>query len=105
MEGSGVRKYCLGLIMVFILIFIGGCSMDQKNEEQQIIDKATEIAIQHFKETEHTDIVVTKTKFAPKELGGIFVIGYVKGNKERKVTATIHYNNNYEVESITLDSE
>ncbi|WP_035414561.1 hypothetical protein [Bacillus sp. UNC437CL72CviS29] len=96
-----MKQFFFSLSIVFLLSILGGCSTNDDKKQEKVINKAKEIAIQHFKETENTDIVVTKTKFAPKDLGGIFVIGHVKGNKERKVTATINYNNNYEVESIT----
>ncbi|MEY8349973.1 hypothetical protein AALF16_17030 [Bacillus cereus] len=79
--------------------------MNDDKKQEEIINKAKETAIKHFKETENIDMVVTKTKFAPNDLGGIFVIGHVKGNKNRKATATIDYENNYEVGSISLDPE
>ncbi|WP_313897319.1 hypothetical protein [Bacillus cereus group sp. BfR-BA-01380] len=76
---------------------------DKAKEEQQIVDKAKEVAIQYFKETKNLDITVTKVKFGPSDFGVIFVSGYETGNQNRKVTADINYRDNYRVESISYD--
>ncbi|PEA18358.1 hypothetical protein CN996_28130 [Bacillus cereus] len=100
-----MKKLVYAVLLFSIIFILGGCNMKNDEKEKEIINKAKETAIQHFKETKNLDIVVTETKFAPNELGGIFVIGYVKGNKERKVNATIDYEHDYYVESIGYDDE
>ena len=46
-----VREKCdIRLFFIFTLILLGGCTIDQKNEEQQIVEKANETTIKYFKE-------------------------------------------------------
>ncbi len=45
-----MKKYAIRLFFTFTLILLGGCTIDQKNEEQQIVNKAKETTIQYFKE-------------------------------------------------------
>lgn len=55
-----MKKYSIRLFIIFTLILLGGCTIDQKNEEQQIVNKATETTSQYFKEKENLDVVITK---------------------------------------------
>ncbi|EJR57121.1 hypothetical protein IIM_00230 [Bacillus cereus VD107] len=100
-----MKKLIHFFLFISIILILGGCTMENKQEQEKIISKAKETAILHFKETKNVDIVVTETQFAPNDVGGIFVMGHVKGDTNRKITATINYDNNYEVESITWDPE
>ena len=77
------EKYAIRLFFIFTLILLGGCTLDQKNEEQQIVNKATETTIQYFKEKENLDVVITKHKFAPKDFQSVWVSGHVKDDKNK----------------------
>ncbi len=44
-----MKKYAIRLFFIFTLTLLGGCTIDQKNKEQQIVNKATETTIQYFK--------------------------------------------------------
>ena len=78
-----MKKYAIRLFFIFTLILLGGCTLDQKNEEQQIVNKATETTIQYFKEKENLDVVITKHKFAPKDFQSVWVSGHVKDDKNK----------------------
>ena len=45
-----IKKISFFLLFIFILSILGGCTINQKNEEQQIVEKAQERTIQYFKE-------------------------------------------------------
>ena len=61
--------------------YFRGCTINQKNEEQQIVNKATETTIQYFKEKENLDVVITKHQFAPKDFQSVWISGHVKDDK------------------------
>ncbi|ATI51531.1 DUF1433 domain-containing protein [Bacillus cereus group sp. BfR-BA-01445] len=84
-----------------MLSILGGCTIDQKNTEQQIVNKATETTIQYFKEKENLDVVITKHKFAPKDFQSVWVSGHVKDDKNKKFSADVEYANDYHIGSIS----
>ncbi len=69
-----MKKYGIRLFFIFTLILLGGCTIDQKNEEQQIVNKATEETIQYFKKTEGLDVTITDHEFGPKRLSNYLYI-------------------------------
>ena len=75
--------------------------MDQKNEEQQIVNKSKETTIQYFKEKENLDVVITKHKFAPKDFQSVWISGHVKDDKNKTFSAAVEYANNYHIGSIS----
>lgn len=101
MEWLFVKKYAIRLFFTFTLILLGGCTIDQKNEEQQIVNKATETTIQYFREKENLDVVITKHKFAPKDFQSIWISGHVKDDKNKKFSADVEYANDYHIGSIS----
>ncbi|WP_166703640.1 DUF1433 domain-containing protein [Bacillus albus] len=96
-----MKKYAIRLFFIFTFILLGGCTIDQKNEEQQIINKATETTIQYFKEKENLDVVITKHKFAPKDFQSVWISGHVKDDKNKKFSADVEYANDYHIGSIS----
>ena len=96
-----MKKHAIRLFFIFTLILLGGCTLDQKNEEQQIVNKATETTIQYFKEKENLDVVITKHKFAPKDFQSVWVSGHVKDDKNKKFSADVEYANDYHIGSIS----
>ncbi|MGG4310552.1 DUF1433 domain-containing protein [Bacillus anthracis] len=96
-----MKKTSFFLFFIFILSILGGCTMDKKNEEQQIVNKATETTIQYFKEKENLDVVITKHKFAPKDFQSVWVSGHVKDDKNKKFSADVEYANDYHIGSIS----
>lgn len=96
-----MKKYTIRLFFIFTLILLGGCTLNQKNEEQQIVNKATETTIQYFKEKENLDVVITKHKFAPKDFQSVWVSGHVKDDKNKKFSADVEYANDYHIGSIS----
>ena len=95
------EKYGIRLFFIFTLILLGGCTINQKNEEQQIINKATETTIQYFKEKENLDIVITKHQFAPKDFQSVWISGHVKDDKNKTFSADVEYANDYHIGSIS----
>ena len=60
-EKNGIR-----LFIILTLILLGGCSMNNKtNEEKEIVAKAEEVTIKYFKEREELDVVITGHEFSP----------------------------------------
>ncbi|MBG9841055.1 DUF1433 domain-containing protein [Bacillus anthracis] len=96
-----MKKYGIRLFFIFTLILLGGCTIDQKNEEQQIVNKATETTIQYFREKENLDVVITKHKFAPKDFQSVWISGHVKDDKNKKFSADVEYANDYHIGSIS----
>ncbi|WP_306007581.1 DUF1433 domain-containing protein [Bacillus sp. MMSF_3353] len=96
-----MKKYGIRLFFIFTLILLGGCTINQKNEEQQIVNKATETTIQYFKEKENLDVVITKHKFAPKDFQSVWISGHVKDDKNKKFSADVEYANDYHIGSIS----
>ena len=96
-----MKKYAIRLFFLFTLILLGGCTIDQKNEEQQIVNKATETTIQYFKEKENLDVVITKHQFAPKDFQSVWISGHVKDDKNKTFSADVEYANDYHIGSIS----
>lgn len=96
-----MKKYGIRLFFIFTLILLGGCTIDQKNEEQQIVNKAIETTIQYFREKENLDVVITKHKFAPKDFQSVWISGHVKDDKNKKFSADVEYANDYHIGSIS----
>lgn len=96
-----MKKYAIRLFFIFTFILLGGCTIDQKNEEQQIVNKATETTIQYFKEKENLDVVITKHKFAPKDFQSVWISGHVKDDKNKTFSAAVEYANDYHIGSIS----
>ncbi len=96
-----MNKFGTKLFFIFTLILLGGCTIDQKNEEQQIVNKATETTIQYFKEKENLDVVITKHKFAPKDFQSVWISGHVKDDKNKTFSAAVEFANDYHIGSIS----
>ena len=96
-----MKKYGIRLFFIFTLILLGGCTIDQKNEEQQIVNKATETTIHYFKEKENLDVEITKHQFAPKDFQSVWISGHVKDDKNKKFSADVEYANDYHIGSIS----
>ncbi|ACO30467.1 hypothetical protein ABE42_32595 [Bacillus thuringiensis] len=96
-----MKKYSIRLFIIFTLILLGGCTIDQKNDEQQIINKAKEETIKYFKEEENVDVTITKHKFTPNDLQTIFISGYVTDDKNKEFSVAVEYANNYHISTIS----
>ncbi|MBE7127121.1 hypothetical protein [Bacillus mycoides] len=84
-----IKKISFFLFFTFILSILGGCTIDQKNTEQQIVEKAQERTIQYFKEKQDLDVVITDYRFGPSDLQGIFISGYIKNDESKTFNITI----------------
>ncbi|MEF7659507.1 hypothetical protein MQW34_05335 [Bacillus sp. ZJS3] len=97
-----MKKYAIRLFFIFTLILLGGCTMDQKNEEQQIVNKATETTIQYFKEKHNLDVVITGHSFPPNDFQTVFIDGYVKNDKSKEFSVDVEFGDgDYRVGSIS----
>ncbi|MGG0706667.1 hypothetical protein [Bacillus paramobilis] len=97
-----MKKYGIRLFFTFTLILLGGCTIDQKNEEQQIVNKATETTIQYFKEKHNLDVVITGHSFPPNDFQTVFIDGYVKGDKSKEFSVDVEFGDgDYRVGSIS----
>ncbi|MED3477133.1 DUF1433 domain-containing protein [Bacillus thuringiensis] len=95
------KKISFYFLLIFVFTTLGGCTVDNKKEEQLIIDKATETTIKYFKEKENLDVVITKHKFAPKDFQSVWISGHVKDDKNKKFSADVEYANDYHIGSIS----
>ncbi|PFC90821.1 hypothetical protein CN272_01705 [Bacillus anthracis] len=86
-----IKKISFFLLFIFILSILGGCTINQKNDEQQIVEKAQERTIQYFKEKQDLDVVITDYRFGPSDLQGIFISGYIKNDESKTFNITIEY--------------
>ncbi|WP_026590682.1 DUF1433 domain-containing protein [Bacillus sp. UNC437CL72CviS29] len=99
-----MKQLFFSLSIVFLLSILGGCTIDQKKEEQQIVDKTKEETIKYFKEIEGLDVTITEHKFGPKDFQTILISGYVTNDKSKEFTASVQYANNYHIGSISTTS-
>ncbi|MGG2933735.1 hypothetical protein ABEO66_06065 [Bacillus pacificus] len=86
-----IKKISFFLFFIFILSILGGCTINQKNDEQQIVEKAQERTIQYFKEKQDLDVVITDYRFGPSDLQCIFISGYIKNGESKTFNITIEY--------------
>ncbi|MDA2309625.1 MULTISPECIES: hypothetical protein [Bacillus cereus group] len=86
-----IKKISFFLFFIFISSILGGCTINQKNDEQQIVEKAKERTIQYFKEKQDLDVVITDYRFGPNDLQGIFISGYIKNDESKTFNITIEY--------------
>ncbi|WP_243291025.1 hypothetical protein [Bacillus sp. FJAT-47783] len=71
---------------------------ESKQKEEQMLKKAGEIAIDHFRDVEGVEIVVTNSEISSSIAPNvIFVDGYIKGDKTKEVSATVDFKDNYKV--------
>ncbi|MDC7973671.1 hypothetical protein PQ626_12385 [Bacillus sp. BLCC-B18] len=97
-----MKKYAIRLFFIFTLILLGGCTIDQKNEEQQIVNKAKETTIQYFKEKHNLDVVITGHSFPPNDFQTVFIDGYVKDDKSKEFSVDVEFGDGeYRVGSIS----
>lgn len=96
-----MKKYTIRLFFIFTLILLGGCTINQKNEEQQIINKATETTIQYFKEKENLEVTITNHRFPSNDIETIFITGHIKDDTNKKFTTSIDYKDDYNIGSIS----
>ncbi|AZJ19236.1 TPA: DUF1433 domain-containing protein [Bacillus cereus] len=95
------KKISFYLVLILILTILGGCTVKQEQEEQQIIEKAKEETIQYFKKTEGLDVSITDHEFGPKDFQTISISGYVTNDKTKEFTASVEYANNYHIGAIS----
>ncbi|NWK69012.1 DUF1433 domain-containing protein [Bacillus paramycoides] len=95
------KKNSFYFLLIFVFATLGGCTVDNKKEEQLIVDKATETTIKYFKEKENLDVVITKHEFAPKDFQSVWISGHVKDDKNKKFSADVEYANDYHIGSIS----
>ncbi|PGZ08351.1 hypothetical protein COE30_13245 [Bacillus cereus] len=86
-----MKKYSIRLFFIFTLILLGGCTIDQKNDEQQIVNQAKETTIQYFKEKHNLDVVITGHEFSPNDFQTVFIDGHVKGDKSKTFGVGVEY--------------
>ncbi|MBJ8110440.1 hypothetical protein CN575_13595 [Bacillus wiedmannii] len=97
-----MKKYGIRLFFIFTLILLGGCTIDQKNEEQQIVNRAEETTIQYFKEKHNLDVVITGHSFPPNDFQTVFIDGYVKDDKSKEFSVDVEFGDGeYRVGSIS----
>ncbi|HFK1408680.1 TPA: DUF1433 domain-containing protein [Bacillus cereus] len=89
-----MKKYAIRLFFIFTLILLGGCTIDQKNEEQQIVNKATE-------EKENLEVTITNHRFPSNDIETIFITGHIKDDTNKKFTTSIDYKDDYNIGSIS----
>ncbi|MDV5066848.1 MULTISPECIES: hypothetical protein [Bacillus] len=97
-----MKKYGIRLFFIFTFILLGGCTIDPKNEEQQIVNKAKETTIQYFKEKHNLDVVITGHSFPPNDFQTVFIDGYVKDDKSKEFSVDVEFGDGeYRVGSIS----
>ena len=86
-----IKKLVFSILYIYFKYF-RGCTMDKKNEEQQIVNKATETTIQYFKEKENLEVTITNHRFPSNDIETIFITGHIKDDTNKKFTTSIDYN-------------
>ncbi|MED1286080.1 hypothetical protein MKY70_05630 [Bacillus sp. FSL R9-9492] len=97
-----MKKYAIRLFFIFTLILLGGCTMDQKNNEEKVVKEAKTTTIKYFKEKQDLDVVITGHEFGPKDLQSIYISGHVKDDRDKTFNITIQYSGDkYTIGSIS----
>ncbi|HFJ9374251.1 TPA: hypothetical protein ACGW7B_004918 [Bacillus nitratireducens] len=97
-----MKKYAIRLFFIFTLILLGGCTMDQKNNEEKVVKEAKATTITYFKEKQDLDVVITGHEFGPKDLQSIYISGHVKDDRAKTFNITIQYSGDkYTIGSIS----
>ncbi|UNP77306.1 hypothetical protein MN033_03685 [Bacillus nitratireducens] len=86
-----MKKFGIRLFFIFTLILLGGCTIDKKNDEQQIVNKAEKVTIEYFKEKENLEVTLTSHKFAPNDFQTVFINGHVKDDKSKTFSVDVEY--------------
>ncbi|MGH0945071.1 hypothetical protein ACQVTS_28710 [Bacillus mycoides] len=86
-----MEKFGIRLFFIFTLILLGGCTIDKKNDEQQIVNKAEKVTIEYFKEKENLEVTLTSHKFAPNDFQTVFINGHVKDDKSKTFSVDVEY--------------
>ncbi|TBX75979.1 hypothetical protein E0M25_15575 [Bacillus mycoides] len=86
-----MKKFGIRLFIILTLILLGGCTMDKKNDEQQIVNKAEKVTIEYFKEKENLEVTLTSHKFAPNDFQTVFINGHVKDDKSKTFSVDVEY--------------
>ncbi|HDR7433825.1 TPA: DUF1433 domain-containing protein [Bacillus anthracis] len=95
------KKISFYFLLILVFATLGGCTINPKNDEQQIINKATETTIKYFKKTEGLDVTITDHEFGPKDFQTISISGYVTNDKTKEFTASVEYANTYHIGAIS----
>lgn len=78
--------------------------MKKKAAEQEIQTKAEKVAVQYFKTEKRWKVEVDEVKISPiTGADAVFVYGHIAGNKNKKVSVTVDYKNNYKVVGVGYD--
>lgn len=97
-----MKKFGIRLFFIFTLILLGGCTIDKKNDEQQIVNQAKETTIQYFKEKHNLDVVITGHEFPPSDFQAVFITGYVKDDKSQEFSVEVEFaGGKYKIGSIS----
>ena len=99
------------LITLLVVLGLGSCTIYQiyktthpysEKEQNEMKEKASQVAIEYFKKEKNWDITVTKVEFSTDiSRSRLEVSGYTSGDKQKKVSASIDYSNDYTVGSIS----
>ncbi|EMA6344694.1 DUF1433 domain-containing protein [Bacillus cytotoxicus] len=99
--GVKIQKCIFLAIFFLVTIMIGGCNMGPNDKEQQIVEKASEVTINYFKEKENLEVTITNHRFPSNDIETVFITGHIKNDKNKKFTASIDYNAHYSIGSIS----
>lgn len=96
------KKISFYFLLILVFATLEGCTVDNKKEEQLIVDKATETTIQYFKEKHNLDVVITGHSFPPNDFQTVFIDGYVKNDKSKEFSVDVEFGDgDYRVGSIS----
>ncbi|MCM3707831.1 MULTISPECIES: hypothetical protein [Cytobacillus] len=95
------------LLLIMAALILQGCSDMSKEEEERIVEKSTESAVQYFNEEEGMDVVINEHEFTTRTNGTeIFLYGYEKGNEDNRIHAMVSFEDDkFEVQLIGFDEE
>ncbi|AAU18297.1 hypothetical protein I6G76_14195 [Bacillus cereus] len=99
------------LITVLVILGLSSCIIYQiykathpysEKEKSEMKENASQAAIEYFKKEKNWDFTITKVEFSTDiSRSRLEVSGYISGDKQKKVSASIDYSNDYTVGSIS----
>ncbi|MCK6259007.1 hypothetical protein LCY76_20760 [Fictibacillus sp. KIGAM418] len=92
-------KKIIHILIIGIVLFIGGCGGNGMDKDE-IREQSKSVAVEYMKIEEEKDFVATGVEFPSGDVGVVFVHGYCKDNKDKKMFVTVNYEDDYKVEGI-----
>ncbi|KAA8783119.1 hypothetical protein EC604_04580 [Paenibacillus amylolyticus] len=93
----------ISTLLIILAFIVGGCNTFPNQD--QVVEKATQVGYQYFIDHYNTEVNFTDHKFMPKDLShNVNLSGHVKDNQEVSISILIDYDT-FEVQTAVVPKE